>query len=484
MSTRLVFVLAMLGACDRGRVEEPTPSDPPSAPTTTEPPAPEVPADRRCGEAGREPTALPPTLAKGMTVIGEATVAPGEQKTIGTVSLTYSESAWIGPRGSGHRGLAVDVMIEQAEANGGPWGRQIEISPKHTETFDLGPYHIAASIAEGERPTLTAVVRKNECPKQSDIARTDEPRSFWVSTEAIAAQVFDTQGDAVIVAMVERPDGATLEVSALAWRQPLAVQKAKGKRIRVNRRVVTIDEVVVDGDKAHARVRIEPAPAPDEATPIAATKCGDASPVRTELPAELAAGVLVVDDLHLSPGEKAKTGGLELALTESVAPAPNDLELRIAGPLPTYVALSLGETRFAELGSETLRVDADKDGEVRVRRLRLPCDPVLAMPDVKAPIAVWLSTAGHGTVTLGPQRLTMRLVPAASEAYVSMDSEGAYFSRALTPATAGEAYSLADWVVEIVDVVASGGTRFEDQRWVTAGALPIVHVQVRVSPST
>ena len=484
---RFALVLA-IAACDRSRSDEPVDA-PAAAPVVAAPepaPPPEIPADRRCGEAGHEPTALPPSLKEGMVEVGTATVRAGETKTIGTVSLAYDEHAWIGSRGSGHRGLAVKVLIEQAEANGAAWGHDVEIAPKREETFVLGPYHIATKVGEGDKPELTAVVRKNACPDHADIAATNESRSFWLSTEAIAVQAFDTQGEMVIAAMVDRSDGLRLELSTIGYRYAIDARTAAHKRIRVNARIVVVDEIVEDGDKVHARLRIEPAPRPIASEPVPANRCGDPTTQRTMLPAVLAAGAPVVDDLHLSPGEKARAGKLDLALVQPPEDLPIDLRLDITSADPDISSAMMFsatgfDARVEVVGDSLLRGDADSDGEVRVRRMQLACDPSLAIAAPPTPTFVWMSAVGHSVVTVGTQ-LRLRIYPGVTDAQLSAEADSMYLTRTIVPTTQGEGFTLGGWELEIVDVVASGDLRFADQRWHGTAAVPAIHVQLRITP--
>lgn len=483
---RFALVIAIAG-CDRPR-DEPVDAAP-VAPTISAPaPPPEIPADRRCGEAGREPTALPPQLKDGMAQLGSATVRPGETKTIGTVSIAYDASAWIGSRGSGHRGAAAQVLIEQAEAKGAAWGHQVEIEPEREEDFVLGPYHIATRIGSGDRPELTASVRKNACPEHVDIAATDEPRSFWLSTEAIAVQAFDTQGEMVIVAMVERAEGLALQLSTIGYQSTLPVRTAAQQRVRIGRRVVVIDEIVEDGDEVHARVRIEPAPKSIAAAPVPAIGCGDPSAQRTSLPAVLAAGAPVVDDLHLSPGEKAKAGPLELALVQPPEDMPIDLRLDITSIDPerstSMMFNATGfDSRLDTVGPWIVRGDADHDGELRVRRMQLACDSSLALAVPTVPTSLWMSTAGRSSITIGtPSELRLRIYPGVDDAQLTVEAANVYLTRVLVPTTQGEAYTFGAWEVEVVDVVASGDLRFADNQWHGTAAIPAIHVQLRITP--
>lgn len=485
---RFVLVLA-IAACDRSRSDEPIDAPAPTPVVTAPAPAPppEIPAERRCGEAGREPTALPPLLKEGMVEVGTATVRAGETKTIGTVSLAYDEHAWLGSRGSGHRGSVVKVLIEQAEAKGAAWGHDVEIAPKREEQFVLGPYHIATKVGEGDKPELTAIVRKNACPDRADIAATNESRSFWLSTEAIAAQAFDTQGEMVIAAMVKRPAGLRLELSTIGYQYAIDVRTATQRRIRVDARIVVVDEIVEDGDKVHARLRIEPAPRPIASEPVSATGCGDPTTQRTMLPAVLAAGAPVVDDLHLSPGEQARAGKLDLSLVQPPEDLPIDLRLDITSADPDVsssmiFSASGFDSRVEVVGNSLLRGDADSDGELRVRRMQLACDPSLAIATPSTPTFVWMSAVGRSVVTVGTQsQLRLRIYPGVADAQLSAEADGVYLTRTIVPTTQDEGFTLGDWELEVVDVVASGDLRFAEQRWHGTAAVPAIHVQLRIT---
>src|SRR5688500_15786650 len=111
--------VALVLGCD-----EPTPAAPTAVVAVPDPPAtvvvptpPEIPADRRCGEPGATPTELPPAVGSGRAVIGKATLHANDTIAFGTVSVKWDTSAWIGNRGTGHRGDALVVLIDQAEAN-------------------------------------------------------------------------------------------------------------------------------------------------------------------------------------------------------------------------------------------------------------------------------------------------------------------------------------------------------------------------------
>ncbi len=486
MRAQLSWAIVLVLACERASSEQPVAAAEPVAAIVAPVPEP-IPPERRCGEAGREPTALPPLLAEGMPVVGEGSVKPGETVKLGPASLEYDEDAWIGSRGAGSHGAAVQVLVDQAETNGAPWGHQVRVQPGHDERFELGPYHIETSVGEAAPFELRAVVRKNPCPSHAEMEPTTEPRSFWISTEAIRLQTFDVQGEMVQATLLPMGDVQMLQISTLGQHQRFVAKAGEQHRVRVNERIVTIDEIVAGKAPAqfHARVRIEPAPKATEETAIAAEGCGSPSPQRTTLPPALTNAVPVVDELHMMPGDTAKSGTLSLELVDD--DGAFGLQLKIATPDPLVSSWMTfppdgGYPTFARLGSTLVRADPASDGELRVRRMQLGCAPTLTLPSLATPTTFWLSSHGLRELVIeAPKRLRVELHAQASEVSIGADTEQAYVGHAIRPERR-EAASLDGWLVEVIDVVATGDTRFEEHRWHTSAALPGVHVQLRVGP--
>lgn len=487
----MVVVAAVASGCGRAPVDADTAvvSSPPTAtdePAAIEPPS--VLEGRRCGESGVEPTVLPPLLAKGMPELGRATLRAGEKSVIAGVTLRWNADAWIGSRGSGHRGGAIVIEIPQAEADGGPWGASVELEHLTERRSEIGPYLIDVNLSKTDPNQVEAVVRRSACPRSTVVDVIDGPRSLWVSSEAIRQHTFDVQGEMLRVLEFDIGDVPTIEISTLGYMQRFAATAGLKRRVRAPKHWVTVEEVVIDHG-VHARVRIEPAKPSELAAAAPASGCGAVSSVRTVLPPTLAAGAPVVDDFHMQPDDDATTGRIALKLARDISEIGDFVTLQISGPEPIsnsalMFSTSGNDSQVTWIGRHALHVAATDDGELHVRRLDVPCAGEVQLAEPEAPTYVWLSTLGVRSVAIGPSlRLTLHSdIPPTRQATTS--ASDALYTRAVMPNGIGDVISIGPWLLEIVDIVPTGDTRFEDGRWTTRATMPSIHVQVRFAPAS
>ena len=500
--------LVLAAAC-RGDDEAATPM-PASAPEPAPAPAPEIAAGRGCGEAGPTPTPLPPTLARGMQPIGRGVLRAGESRTVGTVVVRYDASAWIGTMEVGHTAPAVTVEIDRAEADGGPWGAQEELHADRSFPLHVGPYRVDIRSPPGDPvESIDFTVARDACATATTIARSPLPLWMWLSTEAIQQHTYDLQGPLLQARIAAQGQTPRVDVSELGYQHWFTPRPGEVRVLRVDQHVVTIDEVtpgpgtrhegawIAAGDaRVHARVRVEAAGPVIPGEAVAATSpCGDASPRRTVVPDALRVRPTPGEQVTLAPGERARLGALELERTTTVLQRPGPRPdvthhaLRLRGPTG-HPDVQLGEALRAQVvrrERELLRLDPVDAGRLRVRSFALACPEGQVIPDPAAPTYVWLSAHGHTRASLGDEAtplLALQLHLDPDRPVLAVTGEQAHLSRSLTPGDVGRAYTIAGYLVEIVDVVAGDGTRAEQGRWIGDGPAPAVHVQVRVSPAT
>lgn len=503
------YALALV-ACSERQVApgpEPASAEPPAveAPPAAAPPAPapaEPPQDRGCGEAGDTPTELPPRLAGGLAKIGRATLRPGETRSVGTTTLRYDPSAWIGTMKAGYRGPALHLEIDRAEVpDGHPWGALIELRAGQTLHRVIGPYRFDLRSGAGDPPAeLEIAVERDGCPGAVEIAPTTAPRWLWLSTEGIRQHTYDLHGALLQLVLDTHAGEPRLDVSLLSYRQWFEPRPGPPRRVRAGRHFVTVDRVVpgpgtrftdrwqADGEpRLHARARIEPAAPATAPEPIAATTaCGDAGPARTTLPAALAKRPTISDTHTLEPGDaKVKAGPLTLAYGWFEIPAhgggPYRVEakqvpnLQILGDATSSRAATgpFHEPRLVRSDRELLRLSPVSGDTLKVERLTLPCPHLHTSARPSAPTYVWLSSVGHAWVEMGsPRALLLQVHEDPKRPSLGLSADHAYFTRQLGADLVGLGFTIDDFLVEIVDVLEDRG-----------GPVPAVHVQLRVSPA-
>ncbi|PCC75268.1 hypothetical protein SAMN02745121_04009 [Nannocystis exedens] len=499
-----------------GTAASPPATAPNGTPASTFPAAPPtlaaIPPDRRCGEAGEQPTELPPDLARGRAPIGKGTLRPGDTRKIGKAELHYDPDAWIGTRKAGHRGPGLRIEIDRAEVGPhDPWGAHEDLHPDQEHHTFVGPYRFDLRTGAGDPPASVAVtVSREVCPAAAVMPATTASRSFWLSTEAIRTYTYDLQGELLQFNLDGRGDAPRLDITDLGYRHWLAPRPDGAHRFRVGPHFITLDRVTpgpgtrydgawqADGDaRLHVRVRIDPAAALPQPAPVAATDPCAESAVRTTVPAALTKLPALQRARTLDVGKELALGPLTFKYVTLEIPARGSGPYREEAeqvPLLQVFGGALGgftvsnprmTPRIVRLGRELVRVDTDGHGDrVRLRRATVTCPHEHKLPAPQAPVYVWLSALGRTLVTFpgrGTIPLSLQLYTELSGPGLSVGSENAYLSRQLRPDSAG-AYTLDDYLVEIVDIVAGPDTSHDGQRWQSSGVLPIVHVQLEVTP--
>jgi hypothetical protein len=484
---RIVAAALALVGCGNEPPPRELAADPPAPPAIVDAPPSEFPAARRCGEAGTTPTDLPPDVAAGRALLGTATLHEGDETKIGTTSLKWNPSAWIGSRGSGHRGAALVITIDQAEANGGAWGAHEEIVASRSSRLQIGPYRFDVRMSNAPVEVVVDVTR-DACPGAKVIESTELPQSLWVSTDAITMQTFDSGAAMLQIALASHTLPPRLDVSTLGWRHWFQPVPDAPLRLRAGKYTVTIDEIVrSDADTLHARARIEanvPTPAASPRKP--GVGCGAPTSTPTETPPSLTATPRVIEDLHLSVDEDALSGPIAMKLRRE--PSGEYLWLTFdthPSMTPSMVSFAGEHTRarLARSATTLLRVDSSGVDELRVRRLKLECPHEIRIATIEAPTYLWLSTIGHGSVRIGTDSapaLALQLYPQLDSPSLSVTGAYSYYTPSILPTLVGDAFTLEGHVVEIVDVTSTGGTTF-DRVWTTPNSVPAVHVQLRIS---
>lgn len=489
-----ILVVAPFVAC----AEPPPQPSTVAAPTiehTPDPPPPvapalppEFPADRRCGEPGATPTELPPALGTGRAVIGTAKLHADETATFGTISVKWDSSAWIGNRGTGHRGDAIIMRIDQAEANGGAYGETQEVFPSRKFAPTIGPYRFDLRMSAA--PIEVAVeVTKNACPENAMLDAVQLPLSTWISTEATRYRSLDTSSAMLRLGLMTHFTAPRLDISTSSWHRWFEPIPDAPIRVRAGKYLVTFDEIVRgDGDRVHARARIETAPPIPPVARTPGSACGAASSTATTVPPLLDTVPRVIEEQHVTVDNGIAMGSIVMnakrdetfdSLTLQLAAEPS--------PSPSIVSFYDGQStgQVARSGMTMLRIDPSGVDELQVRRLKLDCPSDLRMGAIEAPTHIWLSTIGHTTVLIGAPRgpqLTVQLYENLESPSIGVTGTNGYYSSTITPAIVGDAHALEGVLVEVIDVVGTGGTAF-DTKWTTPNTVPAVHVQLRFSPA-
>ncbi|MDC0723103.1 hypothetical protein [Nannocystis bainbridge] len=484
------------------------PSSVPAAPPTL----PVIPPDRRCGEAGERPTELPPQLARGRVPIGSGTLRPDDRRTIGKAKLHYDPDAWIGTRKAGHRGPALTLEIDRAEVGPhDPWGAHVDLHPDQQHHTFVGPYRFDLRTGPGDPPARVEVtVTREVCPAAAVMPPATASRSLWLSTEAIRTYTYDLQGEFLQFSLDARGDQPRLDISSLGYRHWLEPRPGLAPRLRVGAHFIYLDRVVpgpgtrhdgaawkTESDaRLHVRLRIDPAVPTSPPAPVPATDPCGLAPVRTAVPAALAKLPALQRPQTLGIGHELALGPITFKYIQLEIPAHGGGPYRKEAtqiPLLQLFGGALGGASFSDprsrpgfvrLGHELVRVEPDKRSDrVALRRATVPCPHENKLPAPQAPVHVWLSAVGHTLVSFpgrGPIPLSLHLFTESSPS-LSVSSEHASFSHALRPDSPA-AFTLDDYLVELVDIVPGPDTSHDGQRWQSTGPLPIVHVQLKVTP--
>ena len=502
----------LAGVCACG-----VPDAAPPQPPRPEPVREEIDPARRCGEAGPRPTALPRALVDGTERLGTATLTPGLHQAVGGVDAHYNPSAWIGTMEVGHRGAALSLLIDRAEAGEHmPYGAQQELSAGTTFQTFIGPYRIEGRASAEEPPaSVTISVERRGCPDHTVIEPSTEPIWVWLSTEAIRLHTVDLSSQMLQVSLESHGDAPRFEVSALGWRHGLTPEPGQTRSFRIDGRVVTIEEVVpgrgtrFDGTwrssgppRVSVRARIEPAsPGPPEPAAVPPTvACGAPAPNRSTLPVELATApaqrgpaiTLAVGDQRVVEGIPLTVGSEELPARPGPGHAPERyIHLSSASLLaPSVVTFGArgGAPQLARADRTLLRVapvaGAGASSLFEIRAFPIACPRAAPeVPRVDHATYVWLSTVGQTLFTVGTAaqpELTLQISSDPSSPSFGASSEHAYDSRPLAPTLVGHVASLDGYRVQVVDVVADPDTDRTEFGWTATTGIPAVHVQFRI----
>lgn len=502
MRASMLISLALSLACGDPSTRTGTAAAPP-APNIITPPRPPttiIPPERRCGEAGPAPTALPPALVTGLTSLATATLRPGEVHTNGAVTLRYTASP--------EPALIMDLAA--TEADGGPWSLQHPLAPKTAVRIHLASYRVDARADAGTPPARIELELSREvCPESHAFPADLVPASLWVSTDGIRTHTQDLPGGQLSLAITAPSEGPELEVRTPGYKHRLALRPGTPHNLRAGRSIVRVDEVVPGPGtrfadrwtsdtlpRAHARVTIESAPPPVLTRAGPAQTCGTPSPERTALPAELTADPVAAEEQLATLGAAVQLGPLPLAahmpLAEKFDPPPVHRLERQGGPAlrPDVMLWGAPEpAQWTRAGTDLIRIDAGpRPDTLRLRRFTLACpaEHPLTQPPTQ-PVYVWLSTRGLVEVTLGDSRsptLVLGLTSNVDSPALSLMNARASVFEPIDPSIVGNVYTLDRWQIEIVDALFSGDTRpGRAERWQTTAPVPALHVQLRVSPA-
>jgi len=198
----------------------------------------------------------------------------------------------------------------------------------------------------------------------------------------------------------------------------------------------------------------------------------------------------------LADGKPARLGPIELEVVNPDLHGDDTmrgLNVRLlecrGGPAlrPAVLLLGFESAHWTRAGLDLLRIDEDPSRPtLKLRRFTLTCpaEHAIQAPPT-APIHLWLSTHGLVSVTIGDARapaLTLGMTTGLASPGLAFHSPRASLFESIAADLIGNAYSFDGWLVEVVDVQATGDARREGNSWLTAAPVPPLHVQLRVSP--
>lgn len=500
---------AAIAACLIGCGGGERPAEVTPAPVAPPPPGGDRDPSRDCGEPGPTPTDLPDALAAGGVSLGVVTLGAGQRADVAGVTLEYRRDAWIGTTRAGTRGPALITLIPRAEAEGGAWGDQTELSPELELLYDIGPYRFRGRAGAGRPPeeVTVRVVRRAACPTSHVVEATPvAPTWLWVSTEAIRAHTFDVQGVMLQVTALASPhvDGVRYDVSELGFRHWFLARPGETHVIQPPGFEVRFERLE-GGDSSHtghARVRVAPEPSrPLDPPSQPSLPCGALTPGATTRPPELDRAIERLGAFELTPDQTRTELGLEASFTVLVSPARpgrepaptvSTVRLRVPNASPPAVrSATLGASGPStwRVGSLLARVEAigvDPPTGARVEVFRAPCADAFAAPPITATATLWLSSHGIGSAVIAaqgsPSALQLRLDRDGDRFQLSGSSEHGHFSSRVTSDLVGHALTLDDVRIQVAAVVAGDGTRFEGDRLISDAAAPSVHVALHLEP--
>ncbi len=484
-------VLALGAACTKSsQVTRPGPEADAGPPPPPPPPPIPFPVARECGEAGPVATPLPPALFDGMIAVGDTVVRPGDKRKVGGFEAEYAPDAWIGTMEAGGRGPALQLLIDKAEAGEHmPWGSQLPLYPNTKMRSYLGPYRYdVRASAEDPPKTVDLHVDKRACPDHAIIPPPSGPIWMWASTEAIRLFTVDLQGQLLQI-MVDSTPEPRLEVKALGWSQRLDPRPGPARRVRIDGRVITIEQIEPGkGPRSFSVLaKVETAAAlPPPPPPGPATACGIPAAGRTSLPPELTAEPRARGEVTLAAGQKRKLGGVELTATAEEYPArpgPGHQPEKVLRIMAMPLAIPSSVTFGAWGAPEPMRTDralitveavggGSPPAQVRAHVYPLACGQMLAQPAPTQTTHVWLSTIGTSYVTFGASDRPALKLEVTPEGSLLATSPAAMDSRKLGPDAIGHVATLDGLRILVTDAVVAR----------TGGPFPIVHVQVRIDP--
>ncbi len=490
---RAGWMLALVAGCN-----DPVAITPPAAtpehvappPTTTPPeivaPPPAVaeipvPDHRSCGEAGPEPTALPPALLRGHTKIGRGTIKPGKTLQLGKVSAHYDPDAWIGNRSTGRRGHAVHLLVDRAEVGEhNPWGQQVDLSHVRSTHAILGPYHIHVNASAEDPPAqVEVVVTREQCPARTVIASDPRPQWVWISSAGIRQHSYD-KGESQVQVVLNTHAATDHHVSITShwgsYTHSWKPQAGQSQQVYTGQHRVAIDQVVIDGDDVHVRAEISAWRAPPASATVSETsECGDPSPAYSKLPKALQWPLETPTTHVLGPGKKLEVESLRFENTEISQPPPPYPQpaLKLDSPWGSRHVFP-GREEVARLGQHLVRMapEPDKPKHVRIETTPVACAYEVTVPPTATAQYVWLSTVGHASIFLDGAQADAAWVKihpdlSSATAVFSLSSAGQHASGRVRPEMTGHGYRVGNHLVEFLDVIA------DDHK---------THIQVRITP--
>lgn len=365
-----------------------------------------------------------------------------------------------------------------------------------TPTFDPSRRCGQAGPTPTDLPPSLQPNPPTKCPISIHNPASNAAAWLWLSSEGVRTHYIDGTGPELRLLPAGKAPRLVLS-RGVGNTASFEIRPDRIRPLYIEHQVVTPEQVLpgpgttfaggwqAPGDaRLHVRVRVEPYPPKQQPAPVAAqSPCGDPSAQRTAVPPDLTKTPTSAGEFAVPLGRSMKLGALSLGFLSSQKvvgdkpPTRQDL-LTLSGPVPSEpreLEFTTGGRGLMRADSEVWLIDSAKqDDPVRVRRYTVNCPILLASPT--PPGHVWMSTLGYNSLTVGDAAapaLSIQFVNSLAAPELRLKTPNAEHTLKVDAKLVGAAYSVEDMLVEVIDV----------QTWSPTAELPVVNVQLKISPA-